>query len=73
MEACKAATTPMSTNYYLGANEVGPEVNQTMYRVLIGFLLYLIPRIPNIMFVVCLLLDFSLAPRNHISKMQKGS
>ena len=29
MEACKAATTPMSTNCYLGADEAGPEVDQT--------------------------------------------
>jgi len=33
MEACKAATTPMSTNCNLEADEVGPEINQTMYRV----------------------------------------
>jgi len=30
MEACKATTTPMSTNYYLRADEAGPDVNQTM-------------------------------------------
>jgi len=36
MEACKAATTPMSTNYYLEADEAAPEVNQTMYIGLIG-------------------------------------
>ena len=38
MEACKAATTPMYTNCYLGADEAGLEVNQTMYRGLIDSL-----------------------------------
>jgi len=52
MEACKAATTPMSTNYYLGADEVGSEVDQTMYMGLIGSLLYLTASRPYIMFVV---------------------
>jgi len=36
MEACKATTTPMSTNCYLEPDEAGPEVNQTMYMGLIG-------------------------------------
>ena len=52
MEACKAATTPMSTNCYLGADEAGLEVNQTMYRGLIGSLLYLTASILDNIFVV---------------------
>jgi len=58
MEACKAATTPMSTNCYLGANEAGPELNQTMYRGLIGYILYLTASRPYIMFLVCLCARF---------------
>jgi len=48
----------MSTNCYLGADEVGSEVNKTMYRGLIGSLLYLTASRPNIMFVVCLCARF---------------
>jgi len=48
----------MSTNFYLGADEVGPEVNQTMYRGLIVSLLYLTASKPDIMFDVCLCARF---------------
>jgi len=62
MEAFKVATTPMSTNCYLEADEAGLEVNQTMYRGLIGSLLYLTTSRPDIMFVVCLCARFQSCP-----------
>ena len=71
MEACKAATTPMSTNCYLEADEAGPEVNQTMYRGLIGYLLYLTARRPDIMFVVCLCARFQSCPKESHLKATK--
>jgi len=71
MEACKAATTPMSTNCYLEADEVGPEVNQTMYRGLIGSLLYLTANRPYIMFVVCLCARFQSCPKEPHLKAAK--
>jgi len=58
MEACKVATMPMSTNCYLGVDEAEPEVDQTKYRGLIGYLLYLTASRPYIMFVVCLCARF---------------
>jgi len=63
MEAFKGAATPMSTNCYLEADEVGQEVNQTMYRGLIGSLLYLTASRPNIIFVVCLCARFQSCPK----------
>ena len=60
MESCKAATTPMSTNCYLSANEAAIEVDQTKYRGLIGSLIYLTASRPYIIFVVCLCVYFSL-------------
>jgi len=71
MEACKATSTPMSTNCYLGADETGPEVNQTMYRGLIGSLLYLAASRPDIMFVVCLCARFQSCPKESHLKAAK--
>ena len=71
MQACKVAATPMSTNCYLEADEAGPEVNQTMYRGLIGSLLYLTARRPNIMFVVCLCARFQSCPKESHLKAAK--
>jgi len=71
MEACKAATTPMSTNSYLGADEVGLEVNQTMYMGLIGSLLYLTASRSDIMFFVCLCARFQSCPKESHLKAAK--
>jgi len=71
MEACKAATTPMSTNCYLGADAAGPEVDQTMYRGLIGYLLYITASRPAIMFVVCLCARFQSCPKESHLKVVK--
>ena len=71
MEACTAATTPMSTNCYLEADEAKPEVNQTMYRGLIGSLLYLTASRPDIMFVVCLCARFQSCPKESHLKATK--
>ncbi|XP_068466404.1 uncharacterized mitochondrial protein AtMg00810-like [Phaseolus vulgaris] len=54
MENCKAATTPMSTNYYMSVDEAGTVVDQTKHRGLISSLLYLTASRPDIMFIVCL-------------------
>ncbi|XP_068464845.1 uncharacterized mitochondrial protein AtMg00810-like [Phaseolus vulgaris] len=53
MESCKTATTPMSTNCYLSANEARTAVDQTKYRGLIGFLLYLTARYSDSDFARC--------------------
>jgi len=71
MEACKATITPMSTNCYLEADEAGPEVNQTMYKGLIGSLLYLTASRPVIMFVVCLCARFQSCPMESHLKAAK--
>jgi len=71
MESCKAATTPMSTNCYLSVDKVGPEVDQTKYKWLIGSLLYLTARKPDIMFVVCLCARFQSCPKESHLKTAK--
>ena len=71
MEACKAATTPMSTNCYLDGDEAGPQVDQTKYKGLIGSLLYLMTSRPDIMFVVCLYARFQSCPKESHLKATK--
>ncbi|XP_068486632.1 secreted RxLR effector protein 161-like [Phaseolus vulgaris] len=71
MKACKSTTTHMSTNCYLGADEVGPAVDQTKYWGLIGSLLYLTTSRPNIMFVVCLCARFQCCPKESHLKVAK--
>jgi len=70
-ENCKAATTAMSTNCYMSADEAGTTMDQTKYRGLIGSLLYLIASRPDIMFVVCLCARFQSNPRESHFKAAK--
>jgi len=71
MESCKAATTPMSTNCYLSADEVEPEVDQTKYKGLIGSLLYLTASRPDIMFAIFLCARFQSSPKESHVKAAK--
>ena len=49
MEKCKPIKTPMPTNGHLDLDEEGNPVNQTLYRSMIGSLLYLTASRPDIM------------------------
>ena len=71
MESCKAATTPMSTDYYLSVDEAGTTVDQTKYRGLIGSLLYLSASRLDIMFDVCLCARFQSSPSESHLKVAK--
>ncbi|XP_070004867.1 uncharacterized mitochondrial protein AtMg00810-like [Nicotiana sylvestris] len=50
MEASKMIDTPIATATRLDMDESGSHVNQTMYRGIIGSLLYLTASRPNIVF-----------------------
>ena len=52
MDECKPIKTPMPTNGHLDLDEGGNPVDQTLYRSMIGSLLYLTASRPNIMFSV---------------------
>ncbi|GAV57780.1 RVT_2 domain-containing protein [Cephalotus follicularis] len=54
MEHSKPCKTPMSITTKLDKDENGKEVDQKLYRSMIGSLLYLIASRPDIMFSVCL-------------------
>ncbi|XP_073136958.1 secreted RxLR effector protein 161-like [Henckelia pumila] len=61
MENCSAISTPMSASIKLDKYEAGAPVEVTMYRGLIGSLLYLTASRPDIMFAVCLCARFQAA------------
>jgi hypothetical protein len=63
MEDSKAMTTPMSTTTALDVDEEGEHVDQKEYRSMIGSLLYLTAKRPEIQFSVCLCARFQVSPR----------
>ena len=63
MESSKDAKTPMSTNTKLDKDENGINIDQKMYRGMIGSLLYLTASRPDIMFSVCLCARYQAAPK----------
>ncbi|WVZ58409.1 hypothetical protein U9M48_008685 [Paspalum notatum var. saurae] len=72
MDDCKPIDTPMSTNTKLDIDESGIKVDQTLYRSMIGSLLYLCASRPDIMFSVCLCARFLADPRqSHLSAVKR--
>ena len=64
MQDCKPVSTPISTGVKLGKDEDSEKVDDSMYRSLIGSLLYLTASRPDILFVVSLLSRFMHSPRD---------
>jgi hypothetical protein len=63
MEKCKPIKTPMPTNEHLDLDEGGNQVDQTLYRSMIGSLLYLTASRPDIMFSVYMCARFQANPK----------
>ena len=59
----KLIKTPMPTNGHLDLDEGGNTVDQTLYRSMIGSLLYLTASRPDIMFSVCMCARFQDNPK----------
>jgi hypothetical protein len=55
--------TPMPSNGHLDLDEGGKLIDQTLYRSMIGSLLYLTTSRPNIMFSVCMCARFQASPK----------
>ena len=64
--------TPMSPITKLDKDEKGKDVNQKLYRGMIGLLLYLTASRPNIMFCVCLCARFQACPKeSHLIALKR--
>ena len=63
MDLAKPCVTPMAANTKLDSDINGNEVDQKLYRSMIGSLLYLTASRPDIMHVVCLCARFQSNPR----------
>jgi hypothetical protein len=72
MEKCKPIKTPMPTNGHLDQDEGGNLVDQTLYRSMLGSLLYLTACMPDIMFSVCMCARFQANPKKaHLSAIKR--
>ena len=58
MDEAKAISTPMGSSGSLDIDASGNMVDQKMYRSMIGSLLYVTASRPDVMFSVCIVLDF---------------
>jgi hypothetical protein len=63
MGDCKPMSTPMITNWQKISTSASPLVNPTLYRQLIGSLMYLVNTRPDICFAVNTLSQFMVEPR----------
>ena len=63
IENSKDARTPMSTNTKLDKDENGKDVDQKLFRGMLGSLLYLTASRPDIVFSVCLCTRYQVAPK----------
>jgi hypothetical protein len=63
MEDCRLVSTPMVIGYKLSKNNESSKANQTLYRLMIGGLLYVMESRPYIMKEVGLVARFQDAPK----------
>lgn len=70
MMNCKSAPTPIVTGLKLSKDDKGTEVNPTLYKKLVGSLMYLTATRPDIMYGVSLISRFMESPK--VSHWQAG-
>ena len=72
MEETKTMKTPMSSSIKLNKDEKGKSIDSTIYRGMVGSLLYLIISRPDIMYSVCLCARFQSCPKeSHLSVVKR--
>nr|CAN64324.1 hypothetical protein VITISV_005640 [Vitis vinifera] len=72
MEEAKTMKTPMSSSIKLDKDKKGKSIDSTMYRGMIGSLLYLAASRPDIMYSVCLCARFQSCPKeSHLSVIKR--
>jgi hypothetical protein len=73
MEECNPTETPIPLGTKLSKNDEGPIVHPTLYKSLVGSLLYLTATRPNIMYATSLVSRFMESPKDSHWKMVKRS
>jgi len=72
MTECKPISTRMETGCKLMKNDDSPSVNQTLYRSMIGSLLYLTASRPDIMQAICMVSRFQSDPKqSHLNAVHR--
>ncbi|KAL6558295.1 hypothetical protein OROMI_018645 [Orobanche minor] len=71
MSNSKSSSTPMSISMEINADEAGKPVDQSLYRKLIGSLLYLTASRPDIQFAVGVCARYQVSPKESHYKMAK--
>ncbi|XP_071704995.1 secreted RxLR effector protein 161-like [Rutidosis leptorrhynchoides] len=72
MEDERVTKNPLSVNHEISMENTVEKVNQTLYRAIIGSLIYLTASRPDIMFVMCLCTRYQAHPNvNHILAAKK--
>ena len=72
LEDSKLVSTPMVTTLKLSKNDDSAEVNQTLYRSMIGKLQYVVHNRPNIALAMGIVARFSSNPReNHLMAIKR--
>ena len=64
MDKCKPAETPIALGTKLTNNDDGPAVNATLYKQMVGSLMYLTATRPDLMYVVSLIPIFMESPKD---------
>ena len=63
MTSSKPLSTPLAINHGLCLDETGTKVDETLYRSMIGSLMYLTSSRPDIMYPTCLCARYQSSPR----------
>ena len=72
MEDCKPVSTPMITGCKLCVNDGSTDLDQKLYRSMIGSLLYLTVSRPDIMLVVGIVARYQASPKqNHLLAIKR--
>ncbi|XP_043687500.1 secreted RxLR effector protein 161-like [Telopea speciosissima] len=72
MEDCKSVSTPMMTSCKLSKDDDSPVVDHTMYRSMIGRLLYLTTSRPDIHQAVYMVATFQAGPKEtHVAAVKR--
>ena len=64
MDKCKPTETPIALGTNLTKNDDGPTVNATLYKQMVGSLMYLCATKPDSMYVVSLISRFMESPKD---------